>query len=243
MSTPLGCDEKASRSNSDMVNVTDAGGITWKISNQNLFANLPISENPFDIDVLSAITTLEDADYFVILDDTDGQHKKISKAALENEISSGDGAMPYILLLDKKDPGVDGGTFNNGSWEIRDLNYEQEDTHNLCTLSSNQFTLLPGTYLIQATTPAYRVNRHQAMLYYETGSSPSSIGTPEYSSESTGYCVTRSIIRGVVTLESAGAFSIQHRCQTSRSDNGRGLASDFSQVETYTIVEIWRLAE
>jgi hypothetical protein len=244
MSTPLGCDEKSSRVNGDMVNVTDSTGKTWKISNQNLFANLPISENPFDIDDLTEITSLEDDDYFAVLDDTDGQHKKISKDNLESEIggSGSGGSEPYVLLRDVKSAGTSGGTFTSGARRTRDLNQELVDTDNLCTLSSNQFTLPAGTYRIKAHAPAYKVNRHRISLRNISDSVDVVLGTSEFSHASDN-TVTRSFCFCQLTISASKTFEIQHQCQTTANTFGFGVDSNFSEDEIYTIVEIWKVGE
>ena len=42
------------------------------------------------------------------------------------------------------------------------------DTGNFVSLSSNDFTLTAGTYLIQASIPAHRTNNSKALLYNVT---------------------------------------------------------------------------
>jgi len=239
MSTPLGCDEKSSRVNTDMVNVTDSSGKTWKISNQNLFANLPVSENPFDIDELTEITSLEDNDYFPVLDDTDGQHKKISAANLESEIGGGgnggsNGALPYILLRDEKTSGTYGGTFTSGARRTRDLTQEVVDTGDHCSLSSNQFTLDSGTYRFRAIVPAYHtVGAHKAWLYNVTDEEDTLIGSSMTSDAG------QTVIIGVFTISTSKTFEIQHQCQTTRTNYGFGYAYGWD-TEIYTIVELWK---
>jgi hypothetical protein len=243
MSTPLGCDEKSSRIDGDMVNVTDGSGKTWKISNQNLFANLPISENPFDIDDLTEITSLEDDDYFAVLDDTDGQHKKISKANLESEIGGSTGnEIAYILLVDAKSQGSYGGTFTSGARRTRDLNQELVDTGGFCTLSSNQFTLAAGKYILKGSAPAMGVSRHRAYLYNVSDSADEALGSCEYAYQ--GYSAqTRSFISVYIDISTAKTFEVQHQCSDTKSNNGFGMDSNFGGNEYFTIVEIWRVGE
>lgn len=237
MSTPLGCDEKSSRVNGDMVNVTDSTGKTWKISNQNLFANLPISENPFDIDELSPISTLEDDDFFAVLDDTDGQHKKISKANLESEIGGGGGggeALPYILLRDEKSSGTHGGSFVSGARRTRDLNQEVIDTDNNCSLASNQFTLTAGTYRIHAISPAWQtVGTLKSWLYNVTDDEDTLVGSSAVGDSGP------TEIRGVFTISASKTFEIQNRCQSTINTYGFGYACGWD-TEIYTVVELWK---
>ena len=241
MSTPLGCDEKSSRVDADMINVTDTTGKTWKISNQNLFANLPISENPFDIDALSPIATLEDNDYFAVLDNTDGQHKKISKANLESEIGGGGGGdgMPFVHIRDTKNSGTSGGTFTSGAWRTRDLTEKKVDTDNICTLAANQFTLPAGTYRMIARAPGNRVGWHQAWLYNVDTEEKIMIGSNAFTYASAAV-QTDSWLIGRFTIAVETTFEIQHRCGTTRSSDGFGRTNDWTGNEIYTEVLLWQ---
>jgi hypothetical protein len=226
-----------------MVNVTDSSGKTWKISNQNLFANLPVSENPFDIDELSEITSLENNDFFAVLDDTDGQHKKISKGNLETEIGgSGGGTIDYALLCDLKSSGTDGGTFTSGARRTRDLTQEIIDTGNNVSLSSNQFTLQPGKYVLQASAPGLAVSRHRAYLRNITDGTDDAVGSSEYAYSGYAAC-TRSRLSAYIDISTSKVFEIQHQCYDTKSNNGFGIACNFGGNECYTIVEIWTIGE
>ena len=70
------------------------------------------------------------------------------------------------LLQDQKSAGTHGGQPpNNSGYFERDLNTEVFDTGNFVSLSSNNFTLTAGTYLLQASIPAHRTNNSKALLY------------------------------------------------------------------------------
>ena len=70
----------------------------------------------------------------------------------------------YAVIADQKTSGTDGGTFTSGAWRTRDLNTEVTDVDNIVSISSNQFTLQAGTYLIKARATAYDCDRHQLRL-------------------------------------------------------------------------------
>jgi len=74
------------------------------------------------------------------------------------------------VIADVKSVSTHGGTFTAGAWQTRDLNTEISDADNIVSISSNQFTLIPGTYLIQFGAPAYGVSYHRARLYDITNS-------------------------------------------------------------------------
>lgn len=145
----------------------------------------------------------------------------------------------YIHLQDQKANGVFGGTFTQDVWQTRDLNVKLADQPDVCTLSSNQFTLLAGTYIIYATAPAFQVERHKAKLRNISDSSDEIIGTSEYNYATTVSNI--SIVSGVFTITATKTFEIQHRCFTTRVDEGFGNRCDFGVIEVYTDVQLWKI--
>ena len=154
--------------------------------------------------------------------------------------NNGINAIPYVYLRDEKTAGTSGGTFTSGAWRTRTLNTEVEDTHNICTLSSNQFTLEAGTYRILARCPALRVNRMKAKLYNISDATDELIGDSSFTSSGDNI-QTNSHIKGKFTIASSKTFEIQHRSQSSYSSHGFGLSSNFGVVEVYSEVELWKL--
>jgi hypothetical protein len=145
-------------------------------------------------------------------------------------------ATPYILLQDQKPSGTNGGNFEQDDWRTRDLNTKVIDTHNLCTLSSNQITLPSGTYRIKAKCPAWLVAANKAKLRNITDSSDEIIGL---TARNNG-CFNYAKIHGQFTITSTKTFEIQHRCSFTRPE-GFGLNANFGVIEIYSQVEIWRL--
>ena len=144
----------------------------------------------------------------------------------------------YAVIADQKGDGDAGGTFTNGAFRTRDLNTELVDDDGIASISSNQFTLQAGTYLIKASAPAYNVNRHILQLYNVTDSS-GSLGTNAFGL-SDGQ--TRSFLSHRVTIGAAKVFEIRHQC-TSTSPNtlGLGINHNFTGVNSiYTLVEIYK---
>ena len=144
----------------------------------------------------------------------------------------------YAIICDEKSSNTDGGTFSSGAWRTRDLNTKIFDPDNIVSISSNQFTLNAGSYFIKAYASATEVNRHQTRLYNVTGSSVVEVGSSEYTSSSAGYAGNKSFVNARVTITGSTAFELQHRCHTSRSNDGYGLGADwgnprFSMVEIY----------
>ncbi len=144
----------------------------------------------------------------------------------------------YALIQDIKNSGTNGGTFTNGSWQIRALtNISVNEGSIVTSLSSNQFVLPAGTYRIKSKTPGYECGSHQAKLRNITDNSDTLIGSSELSNNSTGM-ITSSIICGEFTITGSKTFEIQHYSQYTGLF---GVACNFSVNEIYTQVEIWKL--
>ena len=147
----------------------------------------------------------------------------------------------YAIIADQKSDTTVGGVFSSGDWRTRDLNTELYDPDGIVSISSNQFTLQAGTYLIEAQAPAHNINRHQIKLY-QTSGTPADIafGTNEFASLSYAG-TTSSFLNARVTISSATTYEIRHRCQSVASTtNGFGIAMSFGNVEIYTVVKIFK---
>ena len=148
----------------------------------------------------------------------------------------------YALICDQKANNTNGGQPpNTTGYNKRDLNTEIADADGIVSISSNEFTLQAGTYLVKARVPGWRMNRHQAKLYNVTDSSDIQYGTSEYSKDADAPAQTNSEITARFTLSGAKALAIYHRCANSDGE-GYGLANDFSNVQIYTVVEIYKEA-
>jgi len=142
----------------------------------------------------------------------------------------------YAIIADQKTQNTGGGTFTSGAWRTRDLNTEIADPDGIVSISSNQFTLGAGSYLIRWSAPGYGVNNHQSRLYNVTDTSTEEVGMPLYASSS----VTVSEGSTRVVISGAKAFSIEHRCNNTGS-YGFGAEANFT-TEQYTTVEIYKEA-
>jgi hypothetical protein len=146
------------------------------------------------------------------------------------------------VIADVKAYNEHGGTFTQDVWQTRDLNTELNDPENIVTITSNQFTLQAGTYLIEWTAPAFSVDRHSSRLRNITDSTVDAEGTSEYTYYTDGV-VTSTTGAGMVTLTSAKVFEIQHHCDTTNSSNGFGVYGGISgQNSVYTLVKIHKIA-
>ena len=147
----------------------------------------------------------------------------------------------YAVICDQKANNTNGGQPpNTTAYNKRDLNTEIADADGIVSISSNEFTLQAGTYLVKARAPGFRMDRHQAKLYNVTDSSDIQYGSSEHSADSVAV-TTYSHITARFTLSGAKALAIYHRCENTDGE-GYGLANNFSNVQIYTVVEIFKEA-
>lgn len=155
------------------------------------------------------------------------------------------GLMTYAIICDKKASNGDGGSVTSGAWRTRDLNTEIADPDSIVSISSNQFTLGAGNYLIEFKAPAYQVGGHQARLYNATTSAEVEVGSSAYISTA-GSSQTVSEGAARVTITSNTTFEIQHRVYASNG-NAYALGVSASGGATwgssiFTIVKIYKEA-
>ena len=148
----------------------------------------------------------------------------------------------YAIIADQKATNATGGASSTGSFNTRDLNTELADPDGIVSISSNQFTLQAGSYLIKASAPAFKAQRHQIILQNITDSSVSIVGSCEYNDNS-AQVQTRSFLTGRVTISAAKVFEIRHRIDNAESTFGLGVECNFDTLASiYTIVEIFKEA-
>lgn len=150
------------------------------------------------------------------------------------------GEHKVAYIKDIKGSSTDGGTFTGGSWQTRTLNTIQGDS-SFVSLSSNDFTLAPGQYLVKFVAPGYRVGVHKARLVEASNATERIVGSSAYSQSSTDYAVTDSHGFGLLTVSQATAFRLQHYGSSTQSSNGFGVASSSGSSEVYAQVEIQKI--
>ena len=146
----------------------------------------------------------------------------------------------YAIIADQKTQNTAGGTATSGSWQTRDLNTEISDPDGIVSISTNQFTLAAGSYLIKWAAPAADCASHQSRLYDVTGTAVVQVGTSEYSY--TDYdALYKSIGAARVTPSGSNVYRIEHQVQTTKATSGYGFEANFA-TEMYTMVEIFKEA-
>ena len=142
----------------------------------------------------------------------------------------------YAIIADQKAQGTGGGTFTLGAWRERDLQTELADPDGIVSISSNQFTLGAGTYLITWYAPAFYTGASQTRLYNVTGTAVVAVGEGLY-----GYYNNGGGGSARTTITGSTAFSIEHRSTGTYATRGFGYECNFT-TEQYTIVEIFKEA-
>ncbi len=141
----------------------------------------------------------------------------------------------WIVIREEQAQNTSGGTFTAGMWQTRAMNVKASDAGNHASLSANQITLEAGTYRLRASAPANQVGAHQTRWQNISDGTTVLIGTTEFADT----VQSRSMIAGRFTITASKTFELQHRCGTTRSSDGFGLAANFT-TEVYAEVELWR---
>lgn len=145
----------------------------------------------------------------------------------------------YIYLAYSVASGTQGGDATAG-WNTRPLNTEV-DAGNNCTLSSNQFTLLPGSYEIKANGVTGGVGYNRMRLRNITASSTTLLGINSHSN-STYDINDSSSLSGRFTITASTTYELQHYCQSANAGDGLGADSGTGENEVYTIIELKKVA-
>ena len=164
-----------------------------------------------------------------------------SNAVTAGKLASGVGGKfaSYAIICDQKSNTTDGGTFTSGAWRTRDLNTELSDPDGIVSISSDQFTLAAGSYLIEWSCPGMRCGNHQSRLYDITGSASIQHGKSAFSDTSNDGDQTDSVGAARITISANNTYEIQHQCTTTEPTSGLGNACDFG-TEIYTLVKIFK---
>ena len=173
-----------------------------------------------------------------------------SGAAVWTEITAGGGAadLPYAILEDQKAQNTSGGTSTGATWSTRDLNTEVVDADSIVTISSNEFTPIEGTYLLDCVSPfladATGAVAVRIRLYNVTAAAVVDTSSVFYVQ------VVASSVGGVEAVLNTGfvangsdEYRIEYYITDGRGTNGLGFAMNVSgEVEHYTKVRLTKIA-
>lgn len=159
----------------------------------------------------------------------------------DNTFASAQGKFESQLLHVREElaTGTDSATLSpTNNWLTRVINTVKTNEITGASLSSNQITLLSGTYFIMASLPAYVTSNHKGRLYNITDSSTEVQGTTEHAWNN-GYTTTHTFINGRFTLSGTKVLEIQHRAGQAGSG---GTSYNSSENEVYANAMIWKVA-
>ncbi len=142
----------------------------------------------------------------------------------------------WAILAHTAAQGTEGDSLTTGSWVNRTLNTELYDPDGIVSLSSNQFTLSAGTYIILAAVPFHGTNRSQSRIYNVTTSS--AVTTVLFQSVRSNDLNTTTSVEfglGYITV-SSGTNTFRLQSQVSTAAYG-GRFANFS-TEVYTLMLI-----
>ena len=158
---------------------------------------------------------------------------------LSDGLGAGAGPISFAVVSDQKSSGTAGGT-SVTSFTTRDLNTEVFDPDNIVTISSNQFTLIAGTYIIDWECPHFRSNAAATLLYDVTAGANVETGTSGHSTAGANYTVGLSTGRGRLVISASNTYEIRMKVSAAYSSGGLGLAAN-SDPETFTTVHIMKI--
>lgn len=142
------------------------------------------------------------------------------------------------IIEDQKSSGTAGGTATSGSFQTRTLNTLKGDS-SFVALSSNQFTMPAGSYIIDWSAPVYSVDGHISRLANITDSIYE-YGQTQYANQASAGG-NASAGSAIISITSQKTFEIQHRVLTTQSINGFGVSPSFGVTQVYTKVKIKKI--
>ncbi|MBL0048977.1 MAG: hypothetical protein IPP32_12870 [Bacteroidetes bacterium] len=150
----------------------------------------------------------------------------------------------YAILIDSVANGVSGGTNTPGSWQTRRLNeISSVSGTSISLLPNNQIQLAVGKYYIEASAPAHQVGGHACRFSKVSGTATPPIlwGSTEYSYSGGG--TSRSIIKGVISVNTSSIFIIEHFTEVQANANALGVNSTAGMVgpSIFTQVRIQKI--
>ena len=131
---------------------------------------------------------------------------------------------------------VGGGNASSG-FNDRVLNSTVVNQISGASLSSNQFTLPSGTYILFAQADAHTIDRNYLAIYNVTNSGLAKTGQSNYSGGDT----STANIWCRLTPSSTQTFKLQHYAQTANT-GGQGFGvANLSTTNTYVNLLIWKV--
>ena len=148
------------------------------------------------------------------------------------------------ILQDQKSANTGGGSVaGTNSWYDRDLNTIVSDEHNIVSLNSSNFTLVPGLYKITAIVPGVRIGFIMARIYNNTDDNVLATGYTNWTYDN-WYAASHSIVStNIFEITSNKSYKIQ-QINTDTGENSYaydlGYYLNIDLPEYYTLVYIMK---
>ena len=153
----------------------------------------------------------------------------------------GFGFTSYAILADQKAAGTGGGASSANAWTESVLNTEIADPDSIVSISSNQFTLGAGNYLIKWVKTFFNSHRVTTRLYDVTNSAVKQYGMNSIALGSSGEQVECFGIARVTPTGST-AYKFEYYVDNADSDGLGCDTPDDEGVNIYSHVEIYKEA-
>ena len=143
----------------------------------------------------------------------------------------------YALIQDQKASGIYGGNTVATTWTRRDMNTEVVDTQSVVTINGNQFTLIAGTYRLNAFSAIFRSSTANIRIRNITAGSTVAVGLSQYTgfpNDGAGALLTA---QARFTIAVPTVFELQYYCAQAQV-NGLGNPATSGEVEVYSSIEI-----
>lgn len=145
-------------------------------------------------------------------------------------------------IRDERPSGVDGGTFQHGSWTSRHFSTIDGMSGMGVSLKDETTILIePGTYIVDIRCPALGVGFHQIRFYNATDKIIEVFGTSA-SSHSDEHQTTSEASFHLSVFDTPKEYQIQHCCSGGRPNDGFGKSVGFKDsMEVYSILKIQKV--
>ena len=204
--------------------VTNLGAsATQQINMNGTFAGSP---------TFTAATADHSADALIGLDGstTNGPIKAFPLSTIQPKVK-------IAVLEDQKATTTHGGSSVAATWTKRTLNTEASDGDSIVTLSSDQFTPIAGTYLVQVESSFYGSGDTQLRLRNVTKNTTDLLGL----SNKSVYAMSATMT-GILVADGVDAFEVQYHTGAAQGSYGLGYASSSGETEVYTRVTLIKQA-
>lgn len=160
-----------------------------------------------------------------------------------NALFSGGGGNLSALfhIQDQKSAGTNGGASAAATWQIRDINAVVSNQIVGASISSNQFILPPGNYLIFANAPGFDVDMHRIRLENKTAMETTMLGISSYSEQGSITAQTNASLSGNFSIATQSTFEIEHYTALTKASTGLGVGTNAGVTEIFTDIKIWKL--